>query len=33
MKKIILIGAMALTTISSQAQDFKTTLQATFTAF
>lgn len=33
MKKFILIGAMALAAISSQAQDFKTTLQATFTAF
>jgi hypothetical protein len=33
MKKIILFGAMALTVISAQAQDFKTVLEKTFTAF
>jgi len=33
MKKIILMGAMALTVISAQAQDFKTVLQNTFLAF
>jgi hypothetical protein len=33
MKKIILMGAMALATISAQAQDFKTVLEKTFLAF
>jgi hypothetical protein len=33
MKKIILMSAMALTTLTSQAQDFKTVLEKTFIAF
>ena len=33
MKKIILLGAMALTVVSAQAQDFKGVLDKTFTAF
>jgi hypothetical protein len=33
MKKIILMGAMALATVTTQAQDFKTVLEKTFTAF
>ena len=33
MKKIMLMGAMAFTVISAQAQDFKATLQKTFLAF
>lgn len=33
MKKIILMGAMALTVASAQAQDFKSVLQKTFLAF
>ena len=33
MKKLLLLAAMALTMISAQAQDFKTVLEKTFTAF
>ncbi|MCW3123744.1 MAG: hypothetical protein JWQ38_3236 [Flavipsychrobacter sp.] len=33
MKKIMLMGAMALTVMSAKAQDFKTVLDKTFTAF
>ena len=33
MKKMILMGAMALTVMSAQAQDFKAVLDKTFTAF
>lgn len=33
MKKLILLGAMAISVISAQAQDFKTVLEKTFTAF
>ena len=33
MKKIILMGAVALTTLSTQAQDFKVPLEKTFLAF
>ena len=33
MKKIVLMGAMALTVIGAQAQDFKPQLEKTFLAF